>query len=165
KVWDAQKDQENLTLQAARGTFSPDWRRLASTSADDNTITVRDAQTGQPTLTLKGHTVPICSMAFSPDGQRLASGGGGQKSGGVNVGDRAELKVWDAQTGQDLLSLPVANSTVIKCVAFSPDGKRLASATGPLTNPGEVKVWDAQTGQELHSLKTGEGASVTFSPD
>jgi WD40 repeat protein/serine/threonine protein kinase len=165
KVWDAQKDQESLTLQEAGGTFSPDWRRLASASTNDNTITLRDAPTGQPIVTFKGHPVRIRSMAFSPDGKRLASGGGGQKSGGVKVGDRAELKVWDTQTGQELLSLPVANCTVIKSVAFSPDGKRLASGTGPLTNPGEVKVWDAQTGQELLSLKTGAGTSVAFSPD
>ena len=48
-------------------------------------------------------------------------------------------------------------------VAFSPDGKRLASAS----RDGTVKVWDAATGQEIRTLKghTGFVTSVAFSPD
>jgi WD40 repeat protein len=70
-----------------------------------------------------------------------------------------EVKVWDVQTGRELLTLQ-GHSGVINSVAFSPDGKRLASASRDQT----VKVWDAQTGQELLSLK-GSGVSVAFSPD
>src|SRR5262249_23709491 len=138
KVWDAQKDQESVTLPA-RGTLSPDWRRLASTAAD-NTVVIRDAQTGQPNLTLKGHTGPVRSEAFSPDGNRLASAGG------------REVRVWDAQTGQELLSLKGEGGGVVG-VAYSPDGKRLAGASWYKS----VKVWDAQTGQELLSLAGAGG--------
>jgi WD40 repeat protein len=84
-------------------------------------VKVWDAQTGQELLTFKGHTRSVDSMAFSPDGKRLASAGGG------------ELKVWDAQTGQELLSLD-AN----RVVAFSPNGHRLASVGGRT-----VKIYDA----------------------
>jgi WD40 repeat protein len=68
------------------------------------------------------------------------------------------VKVWDAQTGQELLSLK--GSVLGLSVAFSPDGKRLAT----LSRDNTVKVWDAQTGQELLFLKGG-GGSVAFSPD
>ena len=70
------------------------------------------------------------------------------------------MKVWDAQTGQELLTLK-GHSGRVKSVAFSPDGKRLASASWDET----VKVWDAQTGQELLSLKERWRNSVAFSPD
>jgi WD40 repeat protein/tRNA A-37 threonylcarbamoyl transferase component Bud32 len=178
KVWDAHKDQENLTLQGAGGpsvAFSPDFRRLASASLD-STVQVRDVQTGQLTLTFKGHTVPVLGVAFSPDGKSLASGGGGHKTvdgWGVSPGDRAELKVWDAQTGQEVLSLPGLTGIVRK-VAFSPDGKRLAGAGGRPGQPGgqreaKVTVWDVQTGQELLTLSHTEGlgplSDVAYSPD
>jgi hypothetical protein len=74
--------------------------------------------------------------------------------------------VWDAVTGQELLSLQ-GHADSVRAVAFSPDGKRLAAGTGGLNKPGEVQVWDVTTGRELPSLK-GHAAEVTcvaFSPD
>jgi len=58
------------------------------------------------------------------------------------------VKVWDAQTGQELLALK-GHTAGVSSVTFSPDGKRLASAGGDNT----VKVWEAQTGQELLTIK------------
>ena len=56
-------------------------------------------------------------MAFSPDGQRLAS-----------ASHDGTVKVWDAATGQETLTLK-GHTGVVSSVAFSPDGKRLASAS------------------------------------
>ncbi len=127
---------------------------------------VWDAQTGQELLSLRGHASSVSSVAFSPDGKRLASG-----SGTWDATKRAfvsgEVKLWDAQTGQEMLTLK-GHTAMVVSVAFSPDGKRLASGSGDDINrypprPGEVKVWDAQTGQELLSLQGGR--SVAYSPD
>jgi WD40 repeat protein len=68
-------------------------------------------------------------VAFSPDGKRLVSGSGNFSGGG-------EVKVWDAQTGQELLT--IQGGTFGHQVAFTPDGQRLASNAG-----GTVKIYDA----------------------
>ena len=90
-------------------------------------------------------------MAFSPDGSRIASAGWDKT-----------VKVWDAATGQETLTLR-GHTDWVYSVAFSPDGSRLASASEDKT----VKVWDAATGQETLTLKghTGPVRSVAFSPD
>jgi tetratricopeptide (TPR) repeat protein len=90
-------------------------------------------------------------VAFSPDGQRLAS-----------ASEDKTVKVWDMKTKQELRALAAHTGTVAS-VVFSPIGPRLASASHDST----VKLWDVETGQLLRSL-AGHVAwvtSVAFSPD
>jgi WD40 repeat protein/serine/threonine protein kinase len=166
-VWDTETGQEALTLQGHTRlvvdvAWSPDGTRLASASWD-KTVKVWDTKTGQELLTLKGHTGAVRGVAFSPDGTRLASASEGEAD------KPGELKVWDARTGQEALSLrktgqePISFDSGYSCVAWSPDGARLACAS---TN-GTVTVWDAKVGQEVFSQQ-GHWAgvySVAWSPD
>src|SRR5262249_8023347 len=109
KVWDAQTGHELLSLKG-RGSnlvFSPDGKRLAGTAS--GTVQVWEAQTGQELVTLKGHTGSIrawvdSQLVFSPDGKRLASlsTGWDEQQGKAALG---EVRVWDAQTGRELLTL------------------------------------------------------------
>jgi len=71
-------------------------------------------------------------------------------------------KVWDAQTGEELLSLK-GHSGAINGLVFSPDNKRLASTSSHAT----IKVGDGETGQELLTLEghSGRTNGVAFSPD
>jgi len=92
--------------------------------------TAKKSVEGQETLTLKGHSGPVSSVSFSPDGKRIVSGGSEYQKPG-------EIKVWDAQTGQETLTL-TGHSGSVWSVSFSPDGKRFVS--GSLDNT--LKVWD-----------------------
>ena len=51
------------------------------------------------------------------------------------------LKVWDAQTGQEMLTLKGHSQVGVRSVSFSPDGKRIVSGGGLFTET-EIKVWD-----------------------
>ena len=102
---------------------------------------VWDAATGQPIgQPLTGHTSAVVSVAFSPDGHRIASGSRDQT-----------VQVWDADTGQPVGSALKGHTGSVTSVAFSPDGKRIASGSADKT----VKVWDADTGQPARQPLTG----------
>ena len=94
------------------------------------------------------HGSGVYSVAFSPDGSRLATG---------SVDGRAWI--WDADTGHELTSLRHGNW--VWSVAFSPDGTRLATGG----QDGRARIWDADTGHELTSLRHSGWVSVAFSPD
>jgi WD40 repeat protein len=101
--------------------------------------------------TLKGHSFVVSSVAYSPDGQTLASGSW----------DRT-IKLWDVNTG-NLLQTLEDHSELVNSVAYSPDGQTLASSSIDNT----IKLWDVKTGNLLQTL---EGHSywvnsVAYSPD
>jgi WD40 repeat protein len=106
-------------------------------------------------FTLYGHSGRVTSVAFSPDGTQLITGGYDQTA-----------RVWDVRTGTPLLELRLG-LLAVNSVAFSPDGKRIVTGAGALNNPAEVKVWDARTGKPELELKghTLAVSSVAFSPD
>jgi WD40 repeat protein len=113
------------TLGTAKvGPFSRDGKRLATCLF--NKATIWDAATGQKVTELRRNNFDFRALAFSPDGQRLASGG-----------QEGTVLLWDVKTGQEALSLPVAKGHV-EGVVFSRDGRYLAAAG----RGGTVKVWE-----------------------
>jgi WD40 repeat protein len=121
--------------------------RMASPSVPDFTLY----------RTLKGHSGWVTGVAFSADGQRLASGSSDQT-----------VKFWDVPTGQE--STVASKIKEVQALAFSRDGHWLAAENSINT----VRVWDAATGRELRRFSSDKPLgvlgsswvySVAFSPD
>jgi WD40 repeat protein/serine/threonine protein kinase len=104
------------------------------------------------------------TLAFSPDGRWLVSGGMAQK--------HPDLIVWDLAAGRELHRLHVPGQwQLTRRLAFSPDGKTLASGEGWGQECCTVRLWDVPSGRLLHTLEghdkqSMEGISgLAFSPD
>ena len=95
--------------------------------------------------------VSIVSLAFSPDGKRLAAGS-----------EDYRITILDTASGKVLRSF-VGHAATVVALAFSPDGKRLASAS----HDRSVKIWDTSSGKELLTLGVHAGPvhAVAYSPD
>jgi WD40 repeat protein len=142
--------------------FAPDGATLAL-ACQDKTVRLWDVATRTLKATLEGHKLPVMHTAFAPDGKTLASTAGlDNNRGNTERGGLGELKLWDLTTGKEKASLMGHNEGVF-AVAFAPDGKTLASASGD----GTVKLWDPATAKERLTLEGHEAdvRAVNFSPD
>jgi hypothetical protein len=117
----------------------------------ETTIRCWDVGTGKPVRTFEGHQSGVVAIAYSPDGQFLASGS-----------HDATLRVWDAATGKELRRFDGFHGTM-ESVAFSPDSKLLATGGDQFRT---IHVWELATGKEVLQLKGHRGPvpSVAFAP-
>ena len=175
-LWDVRTGRIQQTLMEHGGwwvhdlAFSPDSKTLASTSEVE--VRLWDAGTGAlkhiitEAIRTNDHTqttiedrARIESIAFSRDGKTLVGAGA--------VGLGGQVYLWDAGTGKRKKIVAEYKDNFLghsfyAAVAYSPDGKMLASA-----HKSEVRLWDVGTGMLKQSL-TGHMRSIfriAFSPD
>ena len=180
-IWDSQRDLDQVTLRAHRDwifsvAVSPDGQWIASagyerliylwsfpklTAADGDQVAVGAFEHGPaPPRVLEGPAGIISGLAFSPDGQILAS-----------CSQDGLIYLWHVQSGQRLQTL-TWQSCLAWSIAFSPDGRLLASANFDNT----VRLWDVQdladherpASTRLRQTFTGHTGlvwMVAFSPD
>lgn len=149
----------NHQWEAVSVAFSPDGRVLAAGS-DHTGIILWDASDGKEIRKIDGANVGDY-IAFSPNGKTLASTRTWQQgeAGGI-------VHLWEVDTGKSCGRLK-GDANLIRCIAFSPDGKRLAGHSQRGTaRVGAVRVWEVVTGKELLHIPTNSaGHTIAFSPD
>jgi WD40 repeat protein len=143
-----------LLVAGERGVLTADGQTWV-----DGCVSVWDTTSGQLVRRWVGHSGTVQSVAFDPKGRWIASAGRSQ--------DQA-VRLWNADTGELLHDL--RGPSALTCVAFHPDGTRLAA----VGYEGCVHLWDSATGLDVLTLRgpgprIAEGIAydtqVVFSPD
>ena len=145
----------NLDDQPLSLLLSLESLRLAPTDEARASLLQGLLQPRPNATVLTGHTGEVTDVAFSPDGNTIASGG-----------QDGTVRRWITSTGNPVgQPLPLTGHTgPVRSVAFSPDGTTLASAS----SDGTVRLWDTTTGFPIGQTLTGHTdvvLSVAFSPD
>ena len=108
----------------------------------------RDADSGKEIAQLKGHTGPVRSAGFNPDGKRV-----------VTASDDNTARIWEADNGKEIAQLKGHTGGVLSA-GFSPDGERVVTDS-------TARIWEADSGKETVLLKghTDPVQSAGFSPN
>ncbi|QOJ01701.1 MAG: protein kinase [Phycisphaeraceae bacterium] len=151
------------SLDPASGTLGPGGRlpvggpaRVVAVShrgglaafAVDDRIELYELGSGAPRAVLRGHRGPAISLAFSPDGSRLASGG-----------LDARILLWDTTAGTLVADIDDPDWPVA-ALTFTSNGSRLASGEIALDDDPKVRlhVWDPRRDRESWFVSGGEAA-------
>ena len=140
-------------------SISPNGKFLASGSSD-KTVGLWDIENRNLICIFAKRKDPIYSVAFHPDSNLLASGGGSKYK--TTEGKKVIIYLWDINN-QELINTFIGHDLRVNALAFSPDGKTLASGSNDRT----IRLWDISSGKQLQILEghSDNVSNVAFSPD
>jgi WD40 repeat protein/serine/threonine protein kinase len=131
-------------LESNGAVVSPDGKLFAVVSGQGY-ARVWDTTTWRAITTLRGYLVGVLSVAFSPDGQRLATGSDKQQA----------VRLWDTESWQDVLTLETQEVNFVS-TAFSRDGNGIGSSNGS----GTLYIWRAPSWAEINAAEAKEKAET-----
>jgi WD40 repeat protein len=157
QIWDPATGQNQTTISYSNDpearifalTTDPAGRVLAS-AGQASDITIWNVPDGERILDIRPPDDGfVYTLSFSPNGERLASAGGGS------------VDVWDVETGRPVTEFAVPGGAY--GASYGPDGDVIASAGGD----GVVRLWDADSASQIRAFRGHEGLAfgVAFSPD
>ena len=148
--------------QVSSAQFSADGKRVLIVFGNDSEVVeFWDVDAGQRIGTDISYVDLIHAAKFSPSGKEVVTVFGGQYERG-SVSEKVTAQVWDVATG-NAVGNPLQHGGPINWVEFSPDGRRILTASDDKT----ARLWDARTGEQVgfamqHANKV---KSARFSPD
>ncbi|MEX2186236.1 MAG: c-type cytochrome domain-containing protein [Pirellulales bacterium] len=140
--------------------YSPDGSRIAA-AGDDGVVHLFGGENGAPLETLTGHGGAVADVAFSQDGSLLSAA------------DKTVIR-WDANppwVHERTIGKPEDGVTLVDrvlAVAFSPDGKTLATGSGEPSRSGQLKLWNVEDGslqREFPDAHSDTIFALDYSPD
>ncbi|MCI0378936.1 MAG: WD40 repeat domain-containing protein [Gemmataceae bacterium] len=174
RVWDLEKDKQRFELMGHADVpdtlvASPDGRWLLSYTRlwfkrKDAAFRVWDLKSGMLLHKVTTEDWAFQSFAFSPDGRRLAVGGGVGKTDFIN--DPGMVVLFDVESMQKRIELR-GHERPVGVLAFSPDGRCLVTADEDWRKKIPFRYWELATGQERHRFlgHSGHVKALAFSPD
>jgi WD40 repeat protein len=165
-IWEVETGRQLITLQHEGGsrypptpvTFNAQGTRFAASPSDE--VFVWDTSRKRPMLHLEGFNGSVDSLAFSADGRYLAIGHTTRGEDYI-----ATISIWNLYSGEMHRVIQIEEEINIHGLAFSPDGRVLASGSDDLHD--NIRLWDVETGEQIRKIdsKSDRSSALSFTPD